>query len=221
MTRIAGAVVLVIVLVGSPRALGQPSSLLKRPAPRTAYKADDVSFIRLPPPAPISLHDLISIQVDETTLQQVNARLNRRRQNTFELSFDEMIVLLSGLRVRPDQAIREQQPGIEFEALNDLRNTMQANRRDRLTFAAQASVVEIKPNGNLVIEANSTIRINNELTEVKLSGLVNPKDVDSQTRTVRSSKIANKVVDLRQIGPTRDALKRGWLTRIMDMFGPF
>lgn len=202
-------------------AMGQSASLLNRAIPRGAYTTKDVSPIRLPQPAPLGLHDLLTIQVDERTLQQINARTNRRRQTNYEINFDELIVLLSGLRLRADQAIRNQRPAIEVEALNDIRNTMQANRSDRLTFSIQAEIVEVKPNGDFVIEAHGMIEINNEVSSYTISGVASAKDVNLTNRSVKSEKIAHKRVKLVQIGPARDALKRGWLVRLFDMFTIF
>jgi flagellar basal body L-ring protein FlgH len=201
--------------------LAQSASLLNRAIPRGAYTTKDVSPILLPRPAPLGLHDLLTIQVDERTIQQINARTNRRRQTNYEINFDELIVLLSGLRLRADQSIRDQRPAIEVEALNDIRNTMQANRSDRLNFSIQAEIVEVKPNSDFVIEAHGMIEINNEVSSYTISGVVSSKDVNLTNRSVKSEKIAHKRVKLVQIGPARDALKRGWLVRLVDMFTIF
>src|SRR5262249_24760168 len=138
-------------------------------------------------------------------------------QATWDLNFEDLIVLLDGWRIRADEVIRSQKPSLTSTSLSDLRNTMQANRTDRLRFSLQATVAEIKPNGNLVLEADGTVAINNEVSKYTLSGVVSPLDVDLVKRSVKSEKITNKYVRLDQVGPTRDSIKRGWLTRVFDM----
>ena len=207
-------------LVGRDAA-GQSASLLRRRTPVGPYTAEEVSLIKPPKPQPIRVHDLINIEVDEQIQQQVNALTNRRRQTAYELNFDDMLVLLSGLKIRADQTIRDQRPGIDIEALNNLRTISQFSRRDRLRLSIQAEIAEIRPNGTFVIEAHGSVAVNNEVNSYKLSGVIDPKDLDLRTRSVRSEKIGNKILVVDQVGPTRDSIKRGWFVRVIDMLTPF
>ena len=213
--------VLIAGLAGVSSAQAQSASLLRRPRPKPRHVQIDVSLIRQPVPTPFKVHDLITIHVEERTLQQANARVNRRKDRGYEVEFADLIVLLSGFRLRADQAIRDERPAIDVSALNELRNTMQSNRQDRLEFDITGEVAEIKPNGTLVIEAHGTVGINNDVSTYTLSGIVDPRSVNMVTRSIDSDLVAHKRVQLDQIGPTRDALKRGWLTRFTDMFAIF
>lgn len=202
-------------------AQGQTASLLQREQPKGSYSDQHVSLVRMPPAATYGLHDLVTIEVDEQIRQQANALTNRRRQTSYEITFDDLVVLLSGLRLRADQSIRQERPSIDIEALNNLRTISQFNRVDRLSFRIQAEVMEIKPNGNLVLEAHGQVAVNNEVSTYKLSGTIHPRDINARTRAVPSSKVASKRVELVQVGPTRDSIKRGWFVRLVDMFTLF
>src|SRR5690606_31519650 len=125
------------------------------------------------------------------------------------------------LRLRADQAIRDQAPAIDISALNNIRNSMQFNRTDRLNYSIQAEVAEVKPNGNLVIEAHGKVAVNNEVATYRLSGIISQADVNPLTRSINSSRIANKQILLEQVGPIRDSIKRGILTRVLDIFQIF
>lgn len=210
------------------QALGQTGSLLiRRAQPAVAIpnppgvaplRTAQVSFIQAPEPVPFRVHDLITIEVDESMRHQPNARANRRRQASYELSFDDLIVLLGGLRIRADQAIRDQQPSVDFQTLYNIQVQAQSGRTDVLTFVMTAEVAEIQPNGNLVLEANARVQVNNEVIDSKLSGVCNPADVNPVTRNINSERIANKQVFVHQLGPTRDVMRRGFLLRFLDMF---
>lgn len=219
---IVGALVAAAAASGGS-AWAQSASLLNRPAALGAPVpfTKDVSLIELPEPKRFKKHDLINIVVDEQTLHQSNARANRRRDSSFEYNFDDFVVLLAGLRLRADQAVRNQTPAIDISALNNIRNSMQFNRVDRLNYSIQAEVAEVKPNGNLVIEAHGKVAVNNEVASYHLSGVVAQIDVDPLTRTISSSRIANKQILLEQVGPIRDSIKRGILTRMLDIFQIF
>lgn len=214
---------LLVSAAGTGSAWAQSASLLNRPAAIGAPipTSRDVSLIEQPEPKRFKVHDLVNIEVDETTLHQANARANRRRDTSFEYNFDDFIVLLAGLRLRADQAIRDQAPAIDISALNNIRNSMQFNRTDRLNYSIQAEVAEVKPNGNLVIEAHGKVAVNNEVATYRLSGIISQADVNPLTRSINSSRIANKQILLEQVGPIRDSIKRGILTRVLDIFQIF
>lgn len=205
-----------------PRAVGVPAAAL-RPvrAGQPAPSVSQLSLIRAPEPRPFQVHDLISIVVTEESVHQTNARSNRRKTNENQLSFNDTIVLLSGFRIRADQAIRNETPGVDVESENTINNQIQFVRTDLLTFSVQAEVVEVRPNGNLVIEAHQIVEVDNEVKRYELSGIVSPADIDPLTRTVSSAVVAKKRVLVHFLGPTRDAYRRGWFQRVIDMFSFF
>ncbi len=61
--------------------------------------------------------------------------------------------------------------------------------RDTLTFSIAAAVVDIRPNGNLVIEARREIRINEEVWIQSLTGVIDRRSIGPD-RTVRSDEVA-------------------------------
>lgn len=191
--------------------------LIGPPPPITAQ----VSLVRIPDPVPFKLHDLIHITVDEQIRNTNNARVNRQKNTQYQISFNDLIVLLSGLRIRADQEVRQQAPTVDIQGINTVRNNAQFQRNERLRYELQAQIEEIKPNGVLVIEAHGVVAVNNEVNTFKFSGLVDPRDIDPLTRSVMSSKIASKRAELFQVGPTRDGYKRGWMVRVIDMFSAF
>jgi flagellar L-ring protein precursor FlgH len=187
-------------------------------APGVAVK--DVSLIATPLPPRIQRGELITILVDENIQQNAISRVNRRRDVQEQLTFNNLLVLLEGLRLRNDAVIRSTRPRFDVQSLNNLRNQIQAVRQDTLRLQIQASVAEIKPNGNLMLEAHGEVSINNDVHVYSLTGLIDPRDVDPRSRSVKSSKVANKLVQLRQIGSVRDATRRGWFTKLVDMVRP-
>lgn len=219
----AGLAVALLALAPSA-ARAQSASLLQReipPPPAVQPTLRQVSLIRQPDPRPFQVHDLINIKINERINQRNNAQANRRRFGQFQYTWADLVVLLSGLRLRSDQTIRATRPSINVSSLNNLQSQFQFFRNDLFTATIQAQVVEIKPNGNLVIEANGVVAVNNEQNTYKVSGIVNPADVDMVTRSISSELVASKRVELFQVGPTRDGYRRGFLVRLLDMFLPY
>src|SRR5688572_17863497 len=63
------------------------------------------------------------------------------------------------------------------------------NRKEDLRTSVAAVVTQVLPNGNLVIEGRQEIRVNFELRELVVGGIVRPEDIESDN-TLESTKIA-------------------------------
>ena len=174
----------------------------------------------MPLPPTFQVHDLIQILVDERSVHQPSVISNRSRNFEYEVEFADAIVLLDGVRLRADQAVQAEQPTIAIETEESINVQGNFNRNDTLTFVITAEIAEILPNGNLVLEASANIAVDNEVQNFKFSGVTSPQFVTA-SNTVMSSQVSSKRIDVHQMGPTRDLTRRGWVTRIIDMFRLF
>ena len=97
---------------------------------------------------------------------------------------------------------------------------MELQTKATLSFTIAATVVDIRPNGNLVLEAHKHVQDNEDIWDQSLSGLIRPQDV-LPNNTVLSENIAELMIDKREVGHVRDGYRRGWLTRLYDRFSIF
>ncbi len=81
-------------------------------------------------------------------------------------------------------------------------------------------VVDILPNGNLVVEGKSEVRINNEINTVAVSGIIRPQDI-GPNNTVLSTQVADARIHIIGKGPLNDKTKRGILGKLLDWVWPF
>jgi flagellar L-ring protein precursor FlgH len=95
-----------------------------------------------------------------------------------------------------------------------------SDRKDTLRTRLAAEIMDIKPNGNLVIEAKHTFTKQREKTSITVSGVVRPQDVGPDN-TVYSYNVADADIKYESTGPVTDANERGWLSRILDKLWPF
>ena len=95
----------------------------------------------------------------------------------------------------------------------------QANlQEDSLEFSIACEVVDLRPNGTLVVEGHHKIQVNDEEANSR-SAVVRPEDL-MPNNTVPSEKIADLVYK-RQAGHGRDGIRRGWLQKWMDEYQLF
>ena len=92
--------------------------------------------------------------------------------------------------------------------------------QDSLTFRIAAKIVDIRPNGNLVIEAHRTITNNDEVWQQSLTGVVRRQSIGLD-RTVRSDAIADLKINKRELGQVRNSYSPGWLNWWWGRAKPF
>lgn len=87
-----------------------------------------------------------------------------------------------------------------------------AEQSNLLTGNITVSVVEVLPNGNLIIRGEKRVTINNGVEYVQLSGIIRPVDVLTNN-TVLSTQVADATINYTGEGAIADSNKNGWLAR--------
>lgn len=101
----------------------------------------------------------------------------------------------------------------EWNGGGDTQNTLTLTNRTAVT------VVDVLPNGNLVVEGAKIIRAGQESQYAYMRGIVRPIDIASDN-TIPSTKIADAQVEFIPEGELTEAQKKGWLVRIWDKIKP-
>lgn len=81
-------------------------------------------------------------------------------------------------------------------------------------------VVDVLPNGNLVIEGLREIGFSKERQFAQLHGIIRPYDI-SVDNTILSSRVADAQVRIISEGTLTEAQKKGWLLRLNDKISPY
>lgn len=93
-------------------------------------------------------------------------------------------------------------------------------KQDSLTAYMSATVVDVLPNGNLVIRGSRWTKVNDEMQQLVMEGVVRPTDI-SRTNTVLSQNVAEAKIFMLGKGPVSQHQKPGWLGQILDAVSPF
>ncbi len=83
-----------------------------------------------------------------------------------------------------------------------------------------ATVVQVLPNGHLVVVGEKQIGVNQNVDVLKFSGTVDPRSIGARN-VVSSSQVANLRVLNRGRGAQNDAQTYGWLSRFFLTLSPF
>jgi flagellar L-ring protein precursor FlgH len=93
-------------------------------------------------------------------------------------------------------------------------------KKDNLNASITTRVVNVLPNGNLLIAGRRNVKVNNEDMVILLEGTVMPKDISSDN-TINSIYIADARISYTGKGVVSDRQSPGWLLNIIDKVWPF
>lgn len=169
-------------------------------------------------PNEAKLHDHITIIVDEKSLYQAKALLDREKRGALSAILQD-VPILKGLSLGlSPQSLGDPALTANFDSILEA----DANHRtdERIAFRITVEVVEIRPNGTLVVEGHRQIKNNEEVWEQSLTGVIHPDKIDAGG-IAKAEHIAELRIDKRERGEVRDGYRRGWVLRILDRIQTF
>jgi len=94
------------------------------------------------------------------------------------------------------------------------------NRQDQLVTNVAAVVTQVLPNGNMVIEGKQEVRLNAEIRELIVAGVVRPEDIQSDN-AIELQKIAEARVAYGGRGTLTNIQTERWGQQAVDIILPF
>lgn len=100
------------------------------------------------------------------------------------------------------------------------KSTAKYDVQDKMQFNMAAVVIQILPNGNMVIQGREEVRLVNELREIEIKGVIRREDISSNN-TVASQKIAQLRISYGGRGDLTDAQSAPWGQQYLNKLLPF
>lgn len=162
--------------------------------------------------------DLVTVKIVEASQASRSASTSLDRTSSVEAG----ISALGGLETTVPALRPEIQPSALLGAStgNTFEGDGQTSRSGTLTATITARVLEVLPNGNMVIFGQQEVKINNELQILSLRGVVRPQDIQINNQ-ILSTYIADSKIEYTGVGVINDKQKPGWFSRAVDKVWPF
>jgi flagellar L-ring protein precursor FlgH len=155
--------------------------------------------------------DVVTINIVESASASKNATTKTSRNSSLEANWSGVFEKLAGQWVGTDHKAGL---GNSFDGKGE------TTRSSTLNAYITAQVVQVVPNGNLVLQGSRQVRVNNEIQFITIQGMVRPEDISSNN-IVLSTYIADATIELNGQGVVSDKQRSGWLTRLLDWAWPF
>jgi flagellar L-ring protein precursor FlgH len=179
-----------------------------------------------------NIGDIVTIIVDENTTATQNADLLTRDEyqggagigialnsffNQFLQATPKWFGMATGVPVQDDDITI---PTLDLAASGEWNAGGRSSNVLAVSNRTAVTVVDVLPNGNLVVEGAKIIRTNNEDQYAYMRGVVRPVDINADN-TIPSTKIADAQVEFIPSGQLTEAQKKGWLLRAWEKVKPF
>jgi flagellar L-ring protein precursor FlgH len=176
-----------------------------------------VSMFAVAPPRPraYKVHGLVTIVVDEQSKQSADQNLKTDKKYNINDTLNAVIDPWELLQLRLQPSNINNLKLIQASADHNFDAKGNYQRNDTFQTKIQAEIIDVKPNGVLVLEARKVVDKNGESQSTVLSGSCRQEDV-TQSNTVFSSQLANLTLVTKNDGQLNDGSKKGLITRALE-----
>ncbi|MGB0127017.1 MAG: flagellar basal body L-ring protein FlgH [Rhodocyclaceae bacterium] len=199
-----------------PTSVHQPMSV--RPASRTAPAVANGAIFQAGYVRPLFedrraryVGDTLTVQLAEKTQASKKASTSADRDQTLALSVPTVIGV-------PGKSFQ----GVDVEASNKNKFAGKGDSaaNNDFTGTITVTVIEVLPNGNLLVSGEKQLSINQGDEFIRFSGVVNPNNVTG-SNTVQSTQVADARIEYKADGVIDSAQVMGWLSKFFLTFLPF
>ncbi len=163
--------------------------------------------------------DLVTVKVRVTDKAELQNQTSRSRSGKDSMGVPNLLGIEENLpKIMPESI--DNNSLISTNSNTSTQGAGSVRRSEQLSTNVAAAVTQLLPNGNLVIEGKQEIRINFEVRELIVAGVVRPEDIDSDN-TIDSTKIAQARIAYGGRGQITDVQQPRYGQQVMDILLPF
>ena len=175
--------------------------------------------VQAPKPKTYAVHDQVTIVIDENSKQTSDQTLDSKKDYSIKAALDKFPSLEKLLELQVENGDTTSQADLGVTGNNKFKGEGKYERTDKFVAKVTAKIIDVKPNGVLVLEARKTIASNEETQTYIMSGECRREDVTT-SNTVLSSQLANLTLIAKNEGQVKDSASKGFIPRLLEaVFG--
>jgi flagellar L-ring protein precursor FlgH len=192
----------------SPRVAAPEANALWRPGSRAFFKDQRAAQVG----------DLVTILINTTDSADVEDNSTITRSSTESMGLPNMF----GFENQIPKMLAGASAASLVSASSGNGNTGAATlkRNETVTLRLAGVITQVLPNGNLVISARQELRVNSELRELQVTGVIRPQDIASDN-TVTHDRLAEARISYGGRGQETTVQTPRWGQQLLDILLPF
>ncbi|MFC7476862.1 flagellar basal body L-ring protein FlgH [Dankookia sp. GCM10030260] len=197
-----------------PVAMPMPAALDPPTPANSLWRPGSRTFLRDQRAAQVG--DLITVLVSIDDQAQLQNRTQRARTGADAMGMPQMF----GMQTRwlPKAASPDTLVSASGSQTTDGNGT--ARRSETVTLRLAATVTQVLPNGNLVVNGKQEVKVSAEMRELSVQGVIRPQDIASDN-TIRHDRLAEARIAYGGRGTLSDIQQPRLGSQLLDIILPF
>jgi flagellar L-ring protein precursor FlgH len=158
--------------------------------------------------------DLITVLVNVADNGTLQNNTQATRNDTQNMGMTNMFGLENKLKNMTPSSL------VNTNGAGSVNGTGQITRSEAVTLRISATVTQVLANGNMVVSAKQELRVNGEMRELLLAGIIRPQDIASDN-TITHDRLAEARIGYGGRGTLSDVQTGRWGDQILDILLPF
>jgi len=200
-----------------PVSLPMPAPIVGERQPNSLWKAGSRAFFKDQRAAQVG--DILTVLVSFDDKAQFNNETQTQRTTNEQDTMPHVMGFEDNIRrILPKNSNPAALINITGATNND--GKAMINREEKVTLEVAALVTQVLPNGNLVVHGHQEIRVNYEIRDLQITGVLRPQDITS-TNAVTLDKLAEARVSYGGRGQLTNDQQPRYGQQLLDIFAPF
>lgn len=193
-----------------------PTNEFGDPDPAAPLRSLSMLYIDVPEPRKYEVHDLVTLIIDETSSAESKQTLDTKKDYDIGADVTSFPDLVELLELRLEEGDRSPVASLGIDSNQKFKGEGTAKRSDRFVARITAEIIDVKPNGTLVVEARKTVQSQNgESKTIVLSGVCRQEDI-TDSNTINSSQLANLNIAQTTEGEVTKTAEKGLIPRVLE-----
>ena len=163
--------------------------------------------------------DILTVVITIDDKAKINNTTKRSRTNSESAAASSLLGYEAGLGAVLPEAVNPASL-IDLGSDSNSQGSGSVNRDESIDLRVAAVVTQVLPNGNLVIAGRQEVRVNYEVRQLQVVGLIRPEDITS-TNTISYDQIAEARIAYGGRGHISDVQQPRYGQQVFDVIWPF
>jgi flagellar L-ring protein precursor FlgH len=199
-----------------PVSLPMPTPIVGERRPNSLWQAGSRAFFKDQRASQVGDILTININFDE------KAKFDNETQRQRTAAENEGVNNLFGLEAKIPKILSGANPAslVDVSGSSNHDGKAQMDREEQVNLQVAALVMQVLPNGNLVVQGHQELRVNYEVREIQITGVIRPQDISS-INTVDYFKLAEARISYGGRGQLMDVQQPRYGQQLLDIVAPF